>query len=379
MAKNQLADLASLNARNIVEQLFSQLNTREQDVLTRRFGLHGLDKETLEGIGREHKLTRERIRQIETGSIKKLKKSQDLEAAVGKLKQIINLLLEEHGGLLSKEHLFSLLSKVAHDNQGQDNYLDFLLSKVLDQDIDSISNSTYFNESFKLKYQSLTHLEEVAKELLSTIKDKKDLLATEELINQIKQLAAYQSYKDKFAVPNNLDLSGFTDEQITDQDRAIVAFLKALSEISQNKFGLWGHCQWREITPKTINDKIYLVLKNHGQPMYYGDIAQKISELGFDHKKVNTATTHNELILDDKYILVGRGLYGLKEWGYKNGTVADVIEDILKEAGQPLTKQEITDQVLAQRLVKQTTINLALMNKNRFAKVNGRYQLINQQ
>ena len=109
--------------------------------------------------------------------------------------------------------------------------------------------------------------------------------------------------------------------------------------------------------------------------MYYGDIAKKIAEMGFDAKDVNVATTHNELILDDKYVLVGRGLYGLKEWGYQSGTVTEVISAILTELG-PLTKEEIVEKVSKQRLVKQTTVNLALMNKLRFRKNDGRYELV---
>lgn len=151
-------------------------------------------------------------------------------------------------------------------------------------------------------------------------------------------------------------------------NRVVYGLIKSIKKLDQNKFGNWGHTAWREVLPKTVNDKIYLVLKNHGKPMYYGDIAKRITELGFDAKNVNTATTHNELILDDKYVLVGRGMYGLKEWGYQDGTVADVVEAVLKAAARPMAKDELTEAVMKQRLVKQTTVNLALMNKNRFAK-----------
>ncbi|MFH1412556.1 MAG: sigma factor-like helix-turn-helix DNA-binding protein [bacterium] len=377
MAKNQLEDWFNLNARAIIDQLFKQLNKREQDVLTRRFGLHGQRRETLEGIGKLHNLTRERIRQIESSSINRIKKNPDLEEIISKLKQTISHLLEEHGGLMSREHLFKILANLSTDQEADrlthDNYLDFVINKVLDKDIARISGN-HFNNSFKLKYQTLDHLEEIAEELISKIESSKKLLITKELVDLIKQLPSYKTNEDKFVVPNNIDLSQVLSEhELT--DRSIYALLHALVDIKQNKFGYWGHKTWREVSPKTINDKIYLVLKNHGQPMYYGDIAKKIAELGFDHKKVNTATTHNELILDDKYILVGRGLYGLKEWGYKNGTVADVVVEVLKEAGKPLNKKDIADKVLEQRLVKQTTINLALMNKDRFEKVNNKYQI----
>ena len=379
MTKNQLQNLVNLNIVAIADQLFNNLNAREKDVLTRRFGLHGQKRETLESIGGQHGLTRERIRQIESGSINKVRKYPELEQAIGQLRQSIAQLLAGHGGMMSQDHLFTTLqqlSKAGVEPQVFNNYLHFLTSKVLQDEIVKVSNANYFNRLFKLRHQSLDHLEAVAKELLTVIQNKKQLLSTSELIDTVKTLSTYQSNQNKF-VSNQIDLGDLVPvEGVVVTDRAIYAFLQALTDVEQNKFGFWGHKAWREVNPKTINDKIYLVLKYNGQPMYYGDIAQKISELGFDHKKVNTATTHNELILDDKYILVGRGLYGLKEWGYKQGTVADVIADILADASQTLNKQEITDRVLKQRLVKQTTINLALMNKDRFNKTGeGKYQL----
>jgi hypothetical protein len=103
-------------------------------------------------------------------------------------------------------------------------------------------------------------------------------------------------------------------------------------------------------------------------------IAKKINETSFDHKIANPATVHNELILDPKYVLIGRGIYGLKEWGFKEGVVQDVIRDILAENG-PLTKEQLTEKVLANRMVKKTTINLALMNKDIFEKVGDKYQV----
>ena len=57
--------------------------------------------------------------------------------------------------------------------------------------------------------------------------------------------------------------------------------------------------------------------------------------------------------------------------------MADIIADIITEAGQALTKKEITEKVMKQRMVKKTTIDLALMNKKRFERVaGGKYALV---
>ena len=111
--------------------------------------------------------------------------------------------------------------------------------------------------------------------------------------------------------------------------------------------------------------------------MHFTDIAKAINETGFDHKTAYPATVHNELILDSKYVLVGRGTYALSEWGYLPGVVADVIERVMRDAGEPLTKDEIVERVLKQRVVKSSTVALALMNRKRFTKLPGsRYRLV---
>lgn len=111
--------------------------------------------------------------------------------------------------------------------------------------------------------------------------------------------------------------------------------------------------------------------------MHFRKITDTINEIKFDGKKAHPATVHNELILDhDRYVLVGRGIYALKEWGYKPGVVADVITEILAQSPEPLARQEIIRRVLEKRLVKESTIILALMNKKRFKKNGqGTYQI----
>ncbi len=392
MDNNQAEEVARLDAIEIISNLFEKLDERERDVLIRRFDLNGDGKVTLEEIGKVHKLTRERIRQIENSSIKRLKQLDILDNALSGLKSIIINLLEEHGGLMEKNYLFDNLVNFSI-GQGKNNdnevkhkrHFDFLISKLLHDEFELISDSEYFKESLKLKYKSLEHLEALAKELLDKIQKFKKIFMTEELINLSKELDAYKENEEKFKQSGNLNISGILNKDlfkenadVINANKVIYSILQAAKKIEQNKFGFWGINDSREIKPKTINDKIYLILKNNGKPMHFAEIADKINQINFDNKKANAATVHNELILDDKYILVGRGLYGLKEWGYQKGTVADVIEKIMIEAGQPLTRDEIIEKVLAQRVVKKATINLALMNRDKFEVLaEGKYKLKN--
>lgn len=53
--------------------LLEILNEREQDIIRMRFGLSGDSPKTLEEIGKKYRLTRERVRQLESKAIKKMK------------------------------------------------------------------------------------------------------------------------------------------------------------------------------------------------------------------------------------------------------------------------------------------------------------------
>jgi hypothetical protein len=390
--KQKAEEVARLNAIEIVNNLFNELAERERNVLIRRYGLHGKDKETLEKVGKAHELTRERIRQIEASSIKKLLSLSKLSDYVSDFKKVINQLLEEHGGFMDKDYLLELLVIFSADGIKKDkevldihkSHLNFLISKLLKNDFELTANSKHFNNSYKLKYKAFDHIEELAEELHEKIKEINNIFKTEELISVIKNLDKYKAHKDKFDFIGSLDVSDVLggeyykeNSDIINENKALYTILRAAKKINQNKFGYWGHHKSKEIKPKTINDKIYLILKHMGdKPLHFIEIAQKINEIGFDNKKANPATVHNELILDDKYVLVGRGLYTLKEKGFKKGTVSDVIKEVLAN-NNPMKRDEIIEKVLEKRMVKKATIVLALMDREKFKFENSLYSLNN--
>jgi len=133
--------------------------------------------------------------------------------------------------------------------------------------------------------------------------------------------------------------------------------------------GLWGLVKWPVVNPKNIRDKIYVILKEHGKHMHFNDIAGAIKGSSFKRKDVTTQAIHNELIKDKRFVLVGRGIYALKEWGYEKGTVADIITEILRKEGAALHRDEIVKRVLKSRYVKETTILLNLQGKPQFKRV----------
>lgn len=329
-------ELSRLDAINIVDSLFSELLDRERDILSRRFGLKGEKGETLEKIGGLHKLTRERVRQIEAASIKKIKKLDKLSEAVMTLRQVVKDLMIEHGGLIRRDYLLDILSviclEIAGDKTSDSPEYDsarrtyrqnfsFLLSKLLSDDFEMLDNSDNFEPSFKHKEGVVEHLRELADEVLVKIASYKKTLSTENILSMFRQSDTYNKYKDKFHNETSANIFSvfkskvFPDKaEIINQNKILYSLLQAVKNLERNKYGEWGMSHWGEVKPKTVNDKIYLVLKHSGQPLHFTEIAQRINEVRFDKKTANAATVHNELILDDRYVLVSRGTYGLKEW-----------------------------------------------------------------
>lgn len=388
ISDQKVAEVNNMDTVRIVGNLFDELSERERDVLKHRHGLKDGTKKTLEGIGQAHNLTRERIRQIETSSIKKLQELKNLDDHLKALRKVIAQLLEEHGGIMEKEYLKNSLVGFSVDSANVEvknrevhkNYINFLITKLLHKEFEDISSSKHFKGFYKFRHQEVSHFEEIANELISRIKESKKIYKTSDIIDLVKEIESYNSHKDKLSAENNIDMVRILKNELYDdehdlinENKVLYSILQAADKLKQNKFGFWGYHNWREISPKTINDKIYLVLKNRRKPMHFEEIASHINDVKFDKKIANPATVHNELILDKKYVLVGRGLYGLKDWGYKEGSVVDVVKEILNEAQTPLTRDEIINKVLAKRVVKKATIILALMNKDKFIREGDKY------
>ena len=153
------------------------------------------------------------------------------------------------------------------------------------------------------------------------------------------------------------------------KEKVLLSFYEVTKKIEENPFGEIGLVFWKEIKAKTIIEKAYLLLKKKKEPLHFREIGEHIKEIF--GKQINHESLHNELIKDPRFVLVGRGIYALKEWGFKEGTVKDLIKDLLKDG--PKTKDEIISEIKKQRFVKESTIilNLSLY----FKRKDGKYTL----
>ena len=166
--------------------------------------------------------------------------------------------------------------------------------------------------------------------------------------------------------PMSLDeLDSKLNYEHPDHIKAIASISKTLATLN----GMWGLAKWPAVNPKNIRDKIFVILETKKEPMHFSDIAKEIADSNFKRKNVTIQAIHNELIKDSRFILIGRGIYALSTWGYKKGTISDIIKSILEKSDKALTREEIVKQVLKVRKVKETTILLNLQNKKLFKKI----------
>jgi len=336
--------------------ILDALSEREQEIIKLRHGLDGYDKKTLEDIGKEYKVTRERIRQIENSSLKKINKNFN-QTILKEIETIANATLAEHGGLMSEDNLISELLALPGDNKVNRAAICFVLSQLLNHRFYFVKESKNHYNYWKTPEASVELFDETIGKIRDLLENYGEPIALDKLIDRIAKADFYIS---------NDDLT----------DKVLINFINITKKLEANPYDEYGLVEWPNISPRRMNDKIYLVLKKADKPMHFTEIADTINKMSFDHRKAYPATIHNELILDDKYVLVGRGIYALKEWGYKPGVVSDVIADILVENDRPMSKKEIINEVLDKRMIKETTITLALMNRDRFAKdEKGRYSL----
>ncbi len=337
--------IISFKPKQITKRLLSDLQDRAHDIIVNRYGL-GEDAEpkTLEAIGKKYGITRERVRQIENAALTAIRKSnafRDEHKTFEELKGIIDSL----GVMVHEDELLNNLAK----DKALQNHIHFYL--VLGDQFKKLKE----DDHFKARWTIDDDVAEVIHNALHTVyKNISD-----------KELLAEQDLVQRFLAELNQISEQYKNEEIARR------WLSISKQIGKNPLGEWGPANSQNVKTRGIKDYAYLMMKKHGSPMHFREVAKAIQDTF--GKKTHVATTHNELIKDPRFVLVGRGYYALTEWGYKPGVVRDVIRDILEKEG-PLTKEEVIDRVLKERFLKRNTIIVNLQNAKHFKKLDdGRY------
>lgn len=328
-----------------IEQMLLLLNQKEKHVIEERFDLNNKGRKTLEDIGSFYNVTRERIRQIEKTALNKLKRNIE-NFIVNRINDEAFSVLNESGGIVKADAMISSLLKGSDDQTKAS----ILLILSLDKRFEYLSNTIHFYPYFRLNTIEDETIGKICSASASILKKNQQLTDVKELLEALKA-------------------SGISSQFLN--TRMLISGLSINKEfkIVGEKIGLM---EWRQINPRTLRDKIYFILRKSNKPMHFIDISNSIIQESFDRKNVNMQAVHNELIRHGDFVLIGRGIYALKEWGYEHGTVADIIQLVL-QGKESLSENEIIDEVLKRRKVKPITIILNLKNKKQFVRV-GRKQ-----
>lgn len=312
---------------------------REREIISRRFGLSG-QKETLEQIGELLNITRERVRQLEKAILVRLRigaeegQIQDLAAA----EKLIIRNLTELGRVARTSDLAKRLygREVSAADRAKLTFISAISSNLTALD----ENDLYYSAIGIAEYGDAKTVHNRVDAIVDIIKKHKEPMTIDQLDAEL-------------------------DYEHPDHIKAVASISKLLASLN----GLWGLAKWPTVNPRNIRDKIFVVLEAKKEPMHFSEIAEAISKSEFRRKNVTIQAIHNELIKDSRFVLIGRGIYALSSWGYTKGTVSDIIKHVLKEAGEPLTREEVVKRVLKARKVKETTVLLNLQNKQLFSKV----------
>jgi hypothetical protein len=331
------------NMEEIITNIIKVLAPRQQEIIMGRFGLGKFKRQnTLAAIGAKYDITRERVRQIESASLATLASAiasspeSQLVLKAGKAR------LEEAGGILEKREFFA---KPLPITGVSDRHLGLLLasSKAFSfRDEDEEYHPFYYVNDGAFK-----NMQNVVSQWADTLQKRKDTVLA----------GAYNTEFEKFVKAKNLNAE------------FVKNYLAVSKGLHANPYGDMGLAEWPEIRPQTIRDRIYLILKKNGNPLHFETIAKEINKVGFDSRKALPATVHNELIKDIRFILVGRGMYGLSEHGYEAGTAREVIHRILKVRG-PMKPRDVILAVQKERFLKPNTVLVNLQNKSFFRRLN---------
>ena len=320
-----------------------------KDVIEKRYGLRGGRSKTLETIGKEYKITRERVRQIEADAFRHLTREETLRE-VSPVADAIAAHVALHGGVMAERHLFETMK----DGKARP-YLLFLL------EVGNRCHPVPETEESHRAWAVDEKRSQGAARAMAGVRE------------ELEKKGAPVSQGELYEIVSKIGKKEFGGDV---GDTMIETFLAASKVIKKNPYGEYGLSSWAEINPRGVRDKAYVALARAGNPLHFTEVARAITDAGWSARKAHPQTVHNELIKDSRFVLVGRGYYALRKWGYEPGVVRDVIVAALREANSPLSKDRIVELVLKKRMVKPPTIFLNLQNRSIFKRLDdGTYTL----
>ncbi len=334
-----MANTISFKPKQVTKRILSDLSPRAHEVIVNRFGLTELaERKTLESIGKKYGITRERVRQIENAALIFIRKSESFKNEKEVFEELKKL-MHSLGAIVSEQDFINHISK---DKYTQNNIHFYL---TLGDDFRKHKEDNYFKARWSVDNDVSDVVHKSLKKLYENISDEELVLESElvaRFLDEVKDLS--EQYKNEEIARRWLSMS---------------------KKLSKNPLGEWGKSTSSSIKTRGVKDYAFLMMRKHGSPMHFKEVATAVADTF--NKKCHVATCHNELIKDSRFVLVGRGIYALSDWGYKKGIVRDVIKELIKKNG-PMSREDIVKKVMKERYLKKNTILVNLQNTKYFKK-----------
>ena len=326
--------------KQFVEQMLknmSFLKPKELDILILRFGLDNENPKTLHAIGQKYNITRERVRQIIYFTKKKIDKNLNpfLKKNILSIEQIV----QKNGGLATE-------SKIVADLNLENSVANLGIIRVLahlNSNLIILKKTLKTKMAWSSKKFSIAKVTQYINEIEKILDSKKQTLTVGDILKKMKTKQTQAAINSIIDIANTLMLS---------------------------KNHRVGKTSWPDINPKNTKDKIYYVLNEAEKPLHFREIWENIKNSNFAGRVPSIPTVHNELIADLRFVLIGKGIYALTKWGYKPGTVKDLLNEMLKKSSKSINQNEIIDKILKMRMISKNTIVMNLISNSHFVRSN---------
>jgi DNA-directed RNA polymerase delta subunit len=332
-----------INFVSPIKKAILKLKEKEQDILISYFGIDG-QTHTLESIGKRYKITRERVRQIKNNALRKIdsladKNYRDIHLNVEKF-------IKNSGGIVCEEHL---TEKFLDSSKGS-NFNAFIFSLFSNKNLGLAKETDCHKKLWIYNGKTAQLIAPACKQMEKILAVNKKPFNLSNLINQFKKTSFYK----KNAQSLSLNL--------------LKTIPYASKSMMKTEKGEWALKSWREVNPRNTRDKIHYILLEAQKPLHFRELTKRIATKNFRGKNPASATVHNELIADKRFVLIGKGIYALASWGYKPGTVADVLKEILTSVKKGLTQENLISEVLKVRQISKNTVIMNLRSQKIFAR-----------
>ena len=333
-------DLRTSTISGALEYLLQELGPRQARVLDLRYGLKDGKRRTLEEIGLEFEVSRERVRQIQVKALRRLN-----HPSKRKYLEVISTLLEnvfqKAGGILRESEILSRLGITTIGNFHPAGLFRFVLQ--LSSKFVEIGDEIWALAEYPLRY-----IPTVVENAVRLLEARRSRMRFNILVSEIKRV------------------SSITEAVPTLDSLFIEACIKAGPEVEVMSDGWCGLTKWRT----RYLDETVQVLRDEGKPLHYTVITKRVNDL-LSNKRVSDHSVHALLQRWEAiFVRVEPGTYGLREWGLKSHPYyLRLIEAVLKQAGKPLAANEIIRCVSEVRPCKESTALMYLTLNERFVRL----------